>query len=57
MNHHILTIIENTFIAKNTYKLLLRGPTLEEQHPGRFVNLQLAGRYLRRPISVCDSEN
>jgi len=56
MNHHILTIIENTFIAKNTYKLLLRGPTLEEQHPGRFVNILLPGLFLRRPLSVCDSD-
>jgi dihydroorotate dehydrogenase electron transfer subunit len=34
----------------------LGAPGLEEQKPGGFVNIRLDGLYLRRPISVFDSE-
>ena len=36
--------------------MVLEGDTLGIK-PGQFVDLQLPGRYLRRPISVCDAEN
>ncbi|MBK6088270.1 dihydroorotate dehydrogenase electron transfer subunit [Ruminococcus difficilis] len=48
------TIIENTKIAKDVYKMLLRGDTSAIINAGEFVNIQLDGFYLRRPISVCD---
>ncbi|MBQ3141820.1 MAG: dihydroorotate dehydrogenase electron transfer subunit [Clostridia bacterium] len=32
----------------------LRGDTSDFGNPGQFVNIALEGRYLRRPISVCD---
>ena len=46
-------LLENVEIARNTYKMVLRGDTTGIA-PGQFVNLKLPGFYLRRPISVCD---
>lgn len=56
MKDTIFTIIENTKIAKDVYKMCLRGDTSAIQNAGEFVNIQLDGFYLRRPISVCDVE-
>ena len=36
--------------------MTLRGESLEVQRPGGFVNIRLEGLFLRRPISVFDSE-
>ncbi len=47
-------ILENTKIAKDVYKMLLEGDTSKLTKPGQFINIQLEGRFLRRPISVCD---
>jgi len=38
------------------YRMTLTGEGLEAQKPGGFVNLRLKGLFLRRPISVYDSE-
>ena len=35
----------------------LAGDTSAITAPGQFVNIQLAGKFLRRPISVCDVED
>ena len=56
MKDCIFTIIENKRIAKDVYKMLLRGDTSAIINAGEFVNIQLDGFYLRRPISVCDVE-
>lgn len=56
MQDSIFTIIENIKIAKDVYKMLLRGDTSAIINAGEFVNIQLDGFYLRRPISVCDVE-
>ena len=56
MQDTIFTIIENNRIAKDVYKMLLRGDTSAIKNAGEFVNIQLDGFYLRRPISVCDVE-
>ena len=56
MKQQILKITENIRIAENVYKMVLEDPELEEQKPGQFVNIRLDGLYLRRPISVCESE-
>ena len=56
MQDTIFTIIENTKIAKDVYKMCLRGDTSAITNAGEFVNIQLDGFYLRRPISVCDVE-
>ena len=56
MQDTIFTIIENKKIAKDVYRMLLRGDTSAIKNAGEFVNIQLDGFYLRRPISVCDVE-
>ncbi len=56
MKTGIFTLLSNKKIAKNTYQWLLSGDTSDITAPGQFVNIQLDGFYLRRPISVCDSE-
>lgn len=56
MQDTIFTIIENKKIAKDVYRMLLRGDTSAIINAGEFVNIQLDGFYLRRPISVCDVE-
>ncbi len=38
-------------------KMVLEGDTSAVTAPGQFVNVALPGRYLRRPISVCDRED
>lgn len=44
----------NQKIAKNVYKMILEGDTSYIKRPGQFINIELDGFYLRRPISVCD---
>ena len=56
MKQLILRVTENIRIAEHVYKMVLEDPELEEQKPGQFVNIRLDGLYLRRPISVCDSD-
>lgn len=46
------TIAENRLVAANTYRLVLAGKGCVE---GEFVQLEIPGFYLRRPLSVCDS--
>ena len=55
MKTGIFELISNKKIAKNTYEWVLSGDTADISAPGQFVNIQLDGFYLRRPISVCDS--
>ncbi len=54
MKQVIFKVAENKLIAKSTYKMVLLGDTSDFTAPGQFVNLKLEGKYLRRPISVCD---
>ena len=56
MKQQILKVTENIRIAENIMKMSLENPELEEQKPGQFVNIRLDGLYLRRPVSVCESE-
>ena len=56
MNQQILTITENVPVTKTVYRMRLEGADLEQQKPGEFVNIRLDGLFLRRPISVYDSE-
>ncbi len=56
MEDTIFTIIENKRIAKDVYRMLLRGDTSAIGNAGEFVNIRIDGFYLRRPISVCDAE-
>ncbi|MCL1964770.1 MAG: dihydroorotate dehydrogenase electron transfer subunit [Firmicutes bacterium] len=52
----IYTIVTNLPIARDVYELALTGDTTALSRPGQFVNIQLNGLYLRRPISVCRRE-
>lgn len=38
----------------SVWKMVLCGDTSAITAPGQFVNIALPGRYLRRPISICD---
>ena len=53
MKQTILEIQSNDCIAKNVYRMQLSGDTTGIQ-PGQFVNIRVAGQFLRRPISVCN---
>jgi dihydroorotate dehydrogenase electron transfer subunit len=50
----IYEVLQNTQIAKNIFRMALAGDTGNIQRPGQFVNIEIPGLYLRRPISVCD---
>lgn len=49
-------ILENREIAKDVFKMILEGDTTYIERPGQFINIELDGFYLRRPVSVCDSD-
>lgn len=55
MNQGIFTILTNRMLAPKVYLMQLRGETSGITRPGQFVNIRLDGKFLRRPISVCDS--
>ena len=51
-------ILENKMIAKEVFLMKLDGDCSEFTAPGQFCEIKIPGKYLRRPISVCDvSEN
>ena len=54
MKQSIFTIITNTALTKDVYRMVLAGDTSAITASGQFVNILLDGFYLRRPISVCD---
>ena len=54
MKQSIFEILSNEALTDNVYKMVLRGDTSAITAPGQFVNIQLNGLFLRRPISVCD---
>ena len=54
MKQSIFNIIENTRLTDNVMRMVLDGDVSEITNPGQFINIQLDGLFLRRPISVCD---
>ena len=50
-------IEENIKLTENVYKAVLSGDTKKITKPGQFINIELKGFYLRRPISVCDYDD
>ena len=54
MKQGIFQIIENVQLVEGVYRMQLQGDTSAITAPGQFVNIQLDGLFLRRPISVCD---
>ncbi len=57
MKQSLFRITENVHLTDNVMKMTLSGDTSNITAPGQFINIQLDGLYLRRPISVCDCEN
>ena len=56
MKQSIFEILENTPLTETVFRLVLSGDTSAITAPGQFVNIKLSGKFLRRPISVCDAE-
>ena len=50
----IYKILSNTPLTKSVYKMVLEGDTSAITAPGQFINIELTGKFLRRPISICD---
>ena len=56
MKQGIFKISLNQKLTDNVYKMVLVGDTSDITACGQFINIQLDGLYLRRPISVCDCD-
>ena len=54
MKQGIFTITENTALTKCVKRMRLAGDVLAITAPGQFINIQIDGCFLRRPISVYD---
>ncbi len=56
MKQGIFTIVDNEALTPTTYRMELEGDVSAIEAPGQFLDIQIEGRYLRRPISICDVE-
>ena len=56
MKKSVFTLERARRLAGDVWELRLSGDTSAITAPGQFVNLELPGKFLRRPISVCDWE-
>ena len=54
MKQSIFEIRSNVPLTDSVYEMILTGDTSDITNCGQFVNIQLDGLFLRRPISVCD---
>ena len=54
MTQGIYKILYNFALTDTVYSMVLEGDTSALIAPGQFVNIKLDGKFLRRPISVCD---
>lgn len=54
---NIYEIISNNALTENVFKMILKGDTKYITAPGQFINILLSGKFLRRPISVCDYDD
>ena len=57
MKQSIFEILSNEALTSSVYRMTLEGDTSAITAPGQFVNIRLEGKFLRRPISVCDWED
>lgn len=48
------TVISNNLIGADVYRMAIETPIAEEVKCGQFVQVQVPGFFLRRPISVCE---
>ena len=49
-----MTVAENKPLTREVYRMVLKGDVSAFTAPGPCLNLKLEGRFLRRPISLCD---
>lgn len=54
---NIYKILLNEPLSKDVYIMILEGDTQYITAPGQFINIALDGKFLRRPISVCDFDD
>ncbi len=54
MNRGKYLIADNKPLTRDIWEMRLEGETSHITAPGQFINIQLDGFYLRRPISICD---
>lgn len=54
MKRSAFTLKRARRLAGGVYELVMAGDASAVAAPGQFVNLALPGKFLRRPISVCD---
>ena len=54
LNKSLFTIVSQEEVAPRSFLLRLEGDTSAITGSGQFVQVALPGRYLRRPISVCN---
>ena len=54
MKQSLFTMEHARQLTEDTYELILSGDTSAITAPGQFVNISLPGKFLRRPISVCN---
>lgn len=49
--------MSNEPLTDSVWRMVLEGDTEWITRPGQFVNIELQGKYLRRPISICDFDD
>ena len=54
MKQCMMTVVENMALTHDTYRMRLAGDVSAFDAPGQFLDIQLEGHFLRRPISLCD---
>lgn len=54
MKQSVFTLERTRQLTGDVWELRLAGDTSAMTAPGQFVNIELPGKFLRRPISVCD---
>ena len=57
MKEVIYTVVQNIALTDTVFKMVMSGDTSAISGSGQFVNLKLEGKYLRRPISICDYDD
>ncbi len=50
-------IVSNTALTPAIYRMVLEGDTQYITRSGQFINIELEGKFLRRPISVADYDD
>ena len=54
MKKSLFTVEHTRQLTTDTYEMILSGDTSAITAPGQFVNLDMPGHFLRRPISICN---